>query len=70
MLRRIQRCTQEEAQRVLQAGNWRMSLHEPDAFLTVVYACGAHKAAKIKEHYINYGINYRKFQLFLTPRLV
>ena len=25
-----------------------MSLHKPDAFLAIVYARGAHKAAKIK----------------------
>ena len=27
-----------------------MSLHELDAFLAIVYARGAHKAAKIKMH--------------------
>ena len=34
MLRHIQRCTEEEeeARRVLQTGDWRLSLHERDAF--------------------------------------
>ena len=50
MLRRIQRCTEEEAQKVLQTDNWRVSLHELDAFLAIAYALGAHKATKIKVH--------------------
>ena len=44
MLRHIQRCTEEEAQRVLQTDNWHVSLHELDAFLAIIYAHGAHKA--------------------------
>ena len=50
MLLHMQRCTEEEAQRVLQTDDWRMSLHELDAFLVLVYARGAHKATKIKVH--------------------
>ena len=50
MLHCIQRCTEEEGQRVLQTDDWRMSLHELDAFLAIVYARGAHKASKIKVH--------------------
>ena len=50
MLHHIQRCTEEEARRVLQADDWRVSLHELDASLTIVYARGAHKATKIKVH--------------------
>ena len=50
MLRHIQRCTKEEARRVLQTDNRRVSLHELDAFLAIVYARGAHKATKIKVH--------------------
>ena len=50
VLRHIQRCTEEEARRVLQTVDWRVSLHELDAFLAIVYARGAHKAAKIKVH--------------------
>ena len=50
MLRHIQRCTEEEARRVLQTNDWRISLHELDAFLSIVYARGAHKATKIKVH--------------------
>ena len=49
MLRHIRRCT-EEAQRVLQTDDWSVPLHELDAFLAIVYARGAHKAAKIKVH--------------------
>ena len=48
MLRHIQRCTEEEARRVLQTDNWCVSLHELDAFLAIIYARGAHKATKIK----------------------
>ena len=47
MLRHIQRCTDEEARRVLQTVDLCVSLHELDAFLAIVYARGAHKAAKI-----------------------
>ena len=50
VLRHIQRCTEEEAQRVLQTDDWRVSLHELDAFLAIVYALGAHKATKTKVH--------------------
>ena len=50
MLRHIERCTEEEARRVLQIVDWCVSLHELDAFLAIVYARGAHKAAKIKVH--------------------
>ena len=50
MLRHIHTCTEEEARRVLQTVDWRVSLHELDAFLAIVYARGAHKAAKIKVH--------------------
>ena len=50
MLRPIQRCTEEEAQRVLQIDDWCVSLHELHSFLTIVYARGAHKATKIKIH--------------------
>ena len=46
----VTRCTKEEARRVLQTNNWRTSLHELDAFLSIVYARGAHKATKIKVH--------------------
>ena len=48
MLRYIQRCTEEEARRVLQTDDWCLSLHELDAFLAIIYARGAHKATKIK----------------------
>ena len=48
MLRHIQRCTEEEPRRVLQTDNWRVSLHELDAFLAIVDGRGAHKATKIK----------------------
>ena len=44
MLRHIQRYTEEEARRVLQTDDWRVSLHKLDAFLPIVYARGAHKA--------------------------
>ena len=44
MLCHIQRCTEKEARSVLQTDNWRVSLHELDAFLAIVYARGAHKA--------------------------
>ena len=50
MLRHIQRCTKEEARRVLQTDDWRVSLHELDAFLANFYARGAHRATKIKIH--------------------
>ena len=50
MLGLIQRCTEKEARRVLQTGDWRVSLHELDAFLAIVYARGAHKATNIKVH--------------------
>ena len=50
MLPHIQRCTEEEARRVLQTDNWRVSLHKLDAFLAIVYARGAHKATKIEVH--------------------
>ena len=50
MLRHIQRCTEEEARRVLQTDDWRVSLHELDAFLAIVCARGAQKATKIKVH--------------------
>ena len=50
MWRYIQRCTEEEIRRVLQTDNWRVSLHELNAFLAIVYARGAHKATKIKVH--------------------
>ena len=50
MLRHIQRCTEEEARRVLKTENWPVSLHELHAFLAIVYACGAHKTSKIKVH--------------------
>ena len=50
MLRHIRRCTEEEAQRVLQIDDWSVPLHELDAFLAIVYARGAYKAAKIKVH--------------------
>ena len=49
-MRHIQRCTEEEAGRVLQTEDWRVSLHELDAFLAIVYARRAHKATKIKVH--------------------
>ena len=48
MLHQIQRCTEEEAQRVLQTDDWCVSLHELDAFLAIIYVRGAHKATKIK----------------------
>ena len=38
MLRHIQRCTEKEALRVLQTDDWRVPLHELDAFLAIVYA--------------------------------
>ena len=50
MLSRIQRCTKEEARKVLQTDDWRVSLHELDAFLAIAYARGACKATKIKVH--------------------
>ena len=50
MLRHIQRCTEEEVRRVLQTDDWRVSLHELDAFLAIVCAREAHKATKIKLH--------------------
>ena len=50
MLRHIQRCTEEEARRVLQTDDCCVSLHELDAFLAIIYARGAHKATKIKIH--------------------
>ena len=50
MLRHIQKCTEEEARRVLQTDNWCVSLHELDAFLAIIYARGAHRATKIKIH--------------------
>ena len=50
MLRHMQRCTEEEARTVLQTDNWRVSLREPDAFLAIAYARGAHKATKFKVH--------------------
>ena len=50
ILRHIQRCTEEEARRVLQTDNWYVSLDELDAFLAIIYARGAHKATKIKIH--------------------
>ena len=50
ILRHIQRCTEEEAGRVLQTDDWRVSLHELHAFLAIVYARGAHKATKVKVH--------------------
>ena len=43
MLRNMQRCTEEEARRVLQTDDWRVLLHELDAFLAIIYARGAHK---------------------------
>ena len=47
MLRHIQRCTEKEAQkRVLQTNDWRMWLHELDAFLEIVYA---HEQIKVHE---------------------
>ena len=46
----IQRCTEEEARRVLRTDDWRVSLHELNAFLAIVYVCGAHKITKIKVH--------------------
>ena len=36
--------------KVLQTNNWRVSLHELDAFLAIVCALGAHKVAEIEEH--------------------
>ena len=50
MLRHIQRYTEEEARRVLQTDDWCVSLHELDAFLSIIYARGVHKATKIKIH--------------------
>ena len=50
MLCHIQRCTEEEAQRVIQTDDWCVSLHELDAFLAIIYARGAHKAINIKIH--------------------
>ena len=50
MLRHIQRCTEEEARKVLQTNDWRGSFHELDAFLAIVYVHGAHKTTKIKVH--------------------
>ena len=50
MLHHIERCTEEEAQKVLQADDWCVSLHKLDVFLTIVYAHEVHKAAKIKVH--------------------
>ena len=50
ILRHIQRCTEEEARRVLQTDDWCVSLHELDAFLAIIYARGAHKATNIKIH--------------------
>ena len=50
MLRHIQRCTEEEARRVLQTDDWCVSLHELDAFLAIIYARRAHKTTKIKIH--------------------
>ena len=48
MLRHVQRCKEEEALRL--TDDWHVSSHERDAFLAIVYALGAHKAAKIKIH--------------------
>ena len=50
MMHHIQRCAQEEARRVLRTDDWRVSLHELDAFLAIVYARGAHRATKIRVH--------------------
>ena len=50
MLCHVKRYTEEEARKVLQTGDWRVSLHELDAFLPIVYARGAHKATEIKVH--------------------
>ena len=50
MLRHIQRCTEEEARRVLQTDDWRVRLHELNEFLAIVYARGAYKATKIRIH--------------------
>ena len=50
MLRHIQRCTKEEARRVLQTDDGHVSLHELNAFLAIVYARGAHKTTMIKAH--------------------
>ena len=47
MLSHMQRCTEEEARRVLQTDDWRVSLHELDAFLAIVYTRKAHKATKV-----------------------
>ena len=55
-MRHIQRCTEQEARRVLQTDVWRVSLHELDAFLAIFYAHGAHKETKIVEHELWNGL--------------
>ena len=49
-MRLTQKCTEEEARRILQTNDWCVSLDELDAFLAIVYARGAHKVTKIKVH--------------------
>ena len=56
------------ANAALETDNWRVSLHELDAFLAIVYALGAHKAAKIKVHKL--WKRLLEFQLFLKLWLV
>ena len=63
ILRHIQRCNEEEAQKVLQTENWRVSLHKLDAFLAIVYHVELTK--QLRSKYINCGIGYGEFKLFL-----
>ena len=47
-MRFTQRCTEEEARRILQTNDWCVSLDELDAFLVIVFAHGTHKVTIIK----------------------
>jgi hypothetical protein len=44
----IQKCTEAEARRVLEAESWTLSLEELNAFGALIYACGLYGTKGIK----------------------
>ena len=63
LLRHIQRCTEEKARRVLQTDDWCVSLHELDTFQQLF--THVELTRQIRSRYMNFGIGYGEFQLFL-----
>ncbi|CAK9832670.1 PiggyBac transposable element-derived protein 4 [Anthophora retusa] len=52
VMRHIKTCTEAEARRILNNHDWTVSLAELNAFIAILYACGAYEAKNLKLPYL------------------